>query len=60
MKKIILYASIFLINVSIAFAQTGLFSSEGATTFANTGIIIVLVIIIGKVFLTRLFKRRKK
>ncbi len=45
-KKIILYATALLINLQIAFAQTGLFSSETGQQFAITGIIIIVAIII--------------
>lgn len=46
MNKLIMYGVIFLINLHIVLAQTGLFSSDTAQTFALTGIILIVIIII--------------
>ncbi len=53
MKKIILLFIILLINIQIAFAQTGLFDAGISTTFATAGIVIVIVIFV----LIEFFKR---
>jgi len=42
-KKILLYGIIFILSLSLVFAQS-LFTSEGSTTFISTGIIIIFVI----------------
>ena len=49
---------VFLINISVAFAQLGLFSGEGATAFATTGIVIVVMFFAVREFIKR-FKRNK-
>ncbi len=43
MKKYIIYLMLFLLNLIIVNAQTGLFSGDGATNFAKTGIVIVII-----------------
>lgn len=43
MKKYIIYLMLFLLNVIIVNAQTGLFSSGGASDFAKFGIVVVVI-----------------
>lgn len=43
MKKYIIYLMLFLLNVIIVNAQTGLFSSSGASDFAKFGIVVVVI-----------------
>ena len=47
---LVLTAIIFILALPIVFAQTGLFNTSIAGTFAVTGIIIVVTIIILKEF----------
>lgn len=44
-NKILLWISIFLLNISIAFAQTGLFGDSGGA-FLTVGVIIIIAFVI--------------
>ncbi len=45
-NKIFIWMSVFLMSITIASAQTGLFNTETGTQFAITGIIIVVIILV--------------
>lgn len=57
MNKLILYLIIGMLNLTIVYAQTGLFDSATAGNFATTGIVIVVAIFILREFFKR-FKRK--
>ncbi len=57
-KTIYLMIVMFLVVIQIAFAQTGLFTSEGAGQFAVTGIIIVVIIIAFREVFNRMRKKK--
>ena len=60
MKKTILIFGMSMMSlIPIAFAQTGLFSSEGATSFATVGIIIIIFFFVVKGLIVRMFRRKK-
>jgi len=58
MKKTIALAIGFILSIPIAFAQTGLFNDATATTFAITGITIVVVIVVIAEIFKKLFKKK--
>jgi len=59
-KKILTISVISMLSlVPVAFAQTGLFSGEGSSTFLQTGIIFIILIIIFKTVAKDFFKRKK-
>ncbi len=53
MKKLIILAMVFLLNLTIVNAQTGLFTSEGGTAFATVGIVIVVIFFVVREFAKR-------
>jgi len=55
----IIYSLMFLINLYVASAQTGLFTDSGVTTFATTGVLIVVVVLLIKEFFKRLTGKSK-
>ncbi len=58
MMKLFIPILIFLLNLSVAFAQTGLFTGEGGVAFATTGIVIVVIFFAVREFIKQ-FKRNK-
>ncbi len=58
--KIILWVGMFIIQASLAFAQTGLFSAQTAGQFAVTGIQFVVLIIVARIIIKDLIRRRKR
>lgn len=40
--KLIILGIVFILNLTLVAAQTGLFTSEGGTSFATVGIVIVV------------------
>ena len=56
--KILAWIIGMVLSSSIAFAQTGLFNDVTATTFATTGIIIVVVILVIKEMFKRFFNKK--
>ncbi len=56
--KLLLWITVFLIQLVPVLAQTGLFTAEGAGNFALTGIIIVVIIIVFKELAKRAFKKK--
>ncbi len=56
--KLILWISVFFFNLSIALAQTGLFDTGTSQDFAILGIILIVVIIIGRNIVKGNFKIR--
>ena len=44
--KLFIWISVLLLNLQIAFAQTGLFQSETGQQFAITGILLIVIIVI--------------
>jgi len=60
MKKIFISLMLGLILlIPTVLAQTGLFTSSGSSTFVETGVTIVVVIIIIRQSFKQLFKRKK-
>ena len=57
-KKVILWISVFMLNIAVAHAQTGLFDSATAGQFAVTGIIIVVIIIVIKEIFKQFFSKK--
>lgn len=56
--KLIFWITVFLINIGIVTAQTGLFVAETGNTFLIAGVtIIVTIIVIGE--FVRRFRKRK-
>ena len=58
--KLLFWCATFLLLIPIAFAQTGLFSSEGAGSFASTGITFVVLFFIARTIFKDLLRRMKK
>jgi|TARA_Y100000310_G_C20675287_1_gene812680 hypothetical protein len=57
-KKIYLLIPVFILNISLAFAQTGLFTGTTATQFAVTGIIIIVLIIVIQEIFKKMFRKK--
>lgn len=56
--KLMFWMTVFLINIGIATAQTGLFVAETGNTFLITGVtIIVTILVISEI--VRRFRKRK-
>ncbi len=58
--KIILWMAVFMLNIQLALAQTGLFVSSTATDFAVTGIVLVVIILVFKEVFNRMFKKNDR
>lgn len=58
MTKMFLWMIVFMLNLTIVKAQTGLFDTGIAGTFATTGIVIIVVIIIFKEMFKRFFSKK--
>ncbi len=58
MKLVFWTIVLFVINLPIAFAQTGLFDAGNAGTFAITGITFVIVIIVLREVFKSFFKKK--
>ena len=56
-NKLLLWIIVFLFNLNIVLAQTGLFSSEGSNALLITGVsIVVIVIVIRDLFRRKIIK----
>ncbi len=47
-NKIYLWIGMFLISINVAVAQTGLFTAEGAGSFAITGVQFVILAVVAR------------
>lgn len=57
MRKLIILGIVFMINLTIVSAQTGLFTAEGGTAFATAGIVIVVGFLVAREFVKRFRKK---
>ena len=58
--KLMFWISVFLINLQVVFAQTGLFSAEGANSYVKLGISIVITFFVVKEIGKRIFTFKNK
>ncbi len=59
-NKLILWISVFIFNLAMVNAQTGLFDGGISSTFATAGITIVIVILVFKEVFKRMFRKNAK
>lgn len=57
--KLILWTSIFILNIQFALAQTGLFDAPTAGQFAVTGIVVIVIIFVFQDLFNRFIRRKK-
>ena len=58
-KAILIWTSVFIFNLAVVTAQTGLFDSGTVGTFATTGVTIVVLILVIRELFKQFFSKKK-